>query len=260
MPAHGRGGKVSRMLVRRSGFGLVLVGACTVALAVWGPSNVLAAEVAQPAAGGAPAAGELPPVVVGGGGGAPPANDPDAPAPGAQPAAPAAAGELPQVDVAAADPVDVAADAAIPQIEVAADEVVAPIEVEATPQVAVPMPTPKAPAPVVDGGGTSPGATTAPEGTSPYRGGGELPFTGATENLLLALLAAILVLDRRAAVQRGPKRRAACSSQAAGAATLPVGGSRAPRPERRAAPAARAARLRLERAGAVRPACSGYRR
>ncbi len=157
---------------------------------------------------------EMPPVVVDGGGAAAPGgpvDDPNAPAPGAQPAAPGAVGELPQVDVEAANPADVAADAAgidaDPQVEeVAADagEVVAPIaaiedgvgiepvEVEATP---APVAGPAAPMPTVDGGGTdgadAGGALAAP--VAAYQPAGALPFTGATENLLLALLAGVLV-------------------------------------------------------------------
>ncbi|MCB0877573.1 MAG: hypothetical protein KDC46_01130 [Thermoleophilia bacterium] len=167
----------------------------------------------------------MPPVVVDGGGG--PAADADRPAPGAQPAAPGAAGALPQVDVAAANPADVAADAAagldpnaaVQEVEVTpafgdvpanpaepAEPAVAPIEVDATPQpVAAPAPV----TPVVDGGGTGGGAAVAPP-TATAAPGGTLPFTGATQNLLLITLAGMFVpvgVLLYSAAQRGDLRR-----------------------------------------------------
>ena len=167
-----------------------------VALGAWGPSNALAAQAAPPGTGVGGDADALPPVVVGGGGGA--AVAPAAPAAGAQPAAPGAVGELPQVDVAGANPVDVAADAAaiapdaaMQDVEVGADEVVAPIELDVTPVVSTPKPAAGAPPVVVDGGGTGGGATVAPAPAATPTG--TLPFTGAAENLLLMLLAAMLV-------------------------------------------------------------------
>lgn len=178
---HARG-KGSRMLRRRSNVVFVVMCAALVAFALAaGPAH---AEVATET--------ELPPVVVeGGGGGA--AN---APAPGAQPAAPGAVGEFPQVDVGAANPADVAADAAgvdpdaaVEEVEVAVDDVIAPVEVEATPQVVAPA--------IVDGGGTDGAAAGAgapdvagPPAATPT---GNLPFTGLAETILLVSLAGMFV-------------------------------------------------------------------
>ena len=175
-----------------------------IALVVAAP-NAAAQEAAAPA---------MPPVVVEGGGGAAPPADPNAPAPGAQPAAPDAVGELPNVDPGAADPADVAADAAgidpnapVEEVQVGGDEVVepiaddvaddvpvegVPIEVEATPDPVAAVVTPM---PTVDGGGTdgaaAGGANAAP--VAAYQPSGTLPFTGATQNLLLAVLAGMFV-------------------------------------------------------------------
>lgn len=159
-----------------------------------------------PLSGAVEAGATMPPVVGGGGGGgnvggAPPANDPNAPAPGAQPAAPAAVGELPQVDVAAANPADVAADAAavpIEEVPVGGD-IADPAAVDPVPVVANPSPAPVAvdatPSPVVDGGGTDGagggGANVAgPPLATPA---GALPFTGLAENLLIISIAGMLV-------------------------------------------------------------------
>jgi hypothetical protein len=195
------------MLQRRTIRGSVIVMlACAVALAAAGSAAAHEGEVHPAPAAGAGTQGALPPVVGGGGGAAAPAANPNAPAAGAQPAAPGAVGELPQVDPADANPVDVAADAgaapdagaAVEEIEIAAGQVVepvddgAPIEANAVPKVA----SPAAPKPVmtVDGGGTDGaggGATAAPVAyaTPP----GALPFTGLGQTLLLILIAGVLV-------------------------------------------------------------------
>lgn len=203
----GRGGKVSRMLQRRTIRGsVILMLACAAALAAASVASAHNGEV--PAAGpvaaaGAGTQGAMPPVV--GGGGAAVA-DPNPPAAGAQPAAPGAVGELPQVNPGDANPADVAADAgaapdagaAVEEIEVGAGQVVvpakaaAPIEGSAVPEVAQPKPAPVA---TVNGGGTDGaaggGAVTPPRAYATPTGA--LPFTGMGQTLLLILLAGVFV-------------------------------------------------------------------
>jgi hypothetical protein len=200
MAAQVRGGKVSRMLERRIGCGLVALFA-TLAIAAPAAHAHQNHDHAPPAGGGAGAGGEMPPVVGGGGAVAnPPANDPNAPAAGAQPAAPGAVGELPQVDVGAADPADVAVDAgidpnaAVEDVEVGDEDLVVPIEANAAPPAAVPSPSPL----TVDGGGTG-GAGAAGAGAANFAGpplaapSGALPFTGIEESIMLVALAGMLV-------------------------------------------------------------------
>lgn len=173
--------------------------ACAAALAV--AAGAHAAPAAPPAAGAGGATQGTPPVIGGGGDGA--VANPNPPAAGAQPAAPGAAGELPQVvpgDAAA----NVAPDAAAPveAIEVEANQVVAPVDVapvegDAVPETARPKPAPIA---TVDGGGNGDAAPARGGGgtaNTPARAyatpNGALPFTGLGQSLLLIVLAGVFV-------------------------------------------------------------------
>jgi hypothetical protein len=103
------------------------------------------------------------------------------PAPGAQPAAPGAAVELPKVDDDAAVADAAGADVAAQAVDAG---IAAPVEAVSVPSVAKP-----ASRPIVDGGGTGPTAA----GAGAPAPGGELPFTGLGETLLLVVLAGMFV-------------------------------------------------------------------